>query len=92
MRVQRRQCSTCIYKVSSPLDLNKFEGEIRDPKMHGFFIGFRACHHADDTVCCRGFWNKHRNHFQLGQISQRLGLVEFVSVDLLEERDERPED
>jgi hypothetical protein len=45
--------------------------------MVGFFVGYRICHHSED-VCCRGFWNRHSEHFTLGQIAKRLGMVEFV--------------
>ena len=75
--VQDRQCATCIYRKGSPLDLKKLEGEIADPRMDGFFIGYRICHHSE-TACCRGFWNRHKDKFSLGQVAQRLGLVRFV--------------
>lgn len=81
-KVQKRQCSTCIYRPDSVLDLKRLEAQIADPHMEGFFIGSRACHHAPDgDVCCRGFWNRHKDNFTLGQIAQRLGFVEFVQVD-----------
>ena len=44
------------------------------------FKGHRICHHTKD-VCCRGFWNAHKDEFPMGQVAQRLGFVEFVSVD-----------
>lgn len=34
-------------------------------------------------MCCRGFWEAHKDAFPAGQIAQRLGLVEFVDVDTL---------
>lgn len=73
-RVQDRQCATCIYRPDSPLDLAKLEREAarRD--------SYRVCHHSTD-VCCRGFWDRHANDFNLGRIAQRLGMVSFVSVD-----------
>lgn len=81
-KVQSKACSTCIYRKDSPLDLNKLEADVADPNMKGFFKGHRICHHSDD-VCCRGFWNKHKNDFTMGQIAQRLNMVEFVEVDTL---------
>jgi len=77
LRVQSTQCATCIYRRDSPLDLKRLEAQIADPKMKGFFVGFRICHHSHDA-CCRGFWNRHRDHFTAGQLAQRLGCVEFV--------------
>lgn len=78
--VQKKMCDTCIYRPNSPLDIEKLENEIRD-KYTGF-TGHRVCHHSKN-VCCRGFWNKHKNEFQAGQIAQRLDQVEFVEVDNL---------
>lgn len=83
-KVQRKPCATCIYRSDSVLDLGKLEAEIADPHMKGFFSGYRICHHSDDA-CCRGFWSRHKNKFAMGQIAQRLGLVEFVDVDTLAE-------
>jgi hypothetical protein len=79
-KVQRRRCKTCIYRRSSPLDLIRLENEIRDP--HIGFKGWRICHHSND-VCCHGFWQLHKDEFQMGQIAQRLGFVEYVNVDIL---------
>lgn len=81
-KVQKKSCSTCIYRKDSPLDLTKLEADVADPRMAGFFTGHRICHHSDD-VCCRGFWNKHKDNFTAGQLAQRLGMVEFVNVDTL---------
>ena len=83
MRVASDQCSTCIYRADSPLDLKLLEAEIADPNMAGFFTAHRICHSFPDEAgagpCCRGFWNRHRDRFTLGQISQRLGLVKMVT-------------
>lgn len=81
--VQAKQCATCIYRSSCSLDLAALESAIADPRMAGFFVGYRACHHAPDrrAVCCRGFWDRHKDAFTMGQIAQRLKLVVFVTVD-----------
>lgn len=79
-KVQKHQCETCIYRKSSPLDLKHLEKQIADE--YGGFTGHRICHHSKD-VCCRGFWNKHQDEFQMGQIAKRLNMVEFVDVDIL---------
>jgi hypothetical protein len=79
-KVQKKQCSTCIYRKDTFFDVKKLEAEIADK-----YVGFkshRICHHSKD-VCCRGFWNRHKNKFTLGQIAQRLGFVKFVSVDTM---------
>jgi hypothetical protein len=79
--VQSKACATCIYRKDSPLDLQQLEAQIADPHTEGFFRGHRICHHSD-SACCRGFWNKHKDHFQLGQIAQRMGMVKFVNHDI----------
>lgn len=78
LNVQDQQCSTCIYRPDSPLDLKKLERQISDG--YGGFKSHRICHHSDDAVC-RGFWNRHKNEFNLGRIAQRLNCVRFVQVD-----------
>lgn len=83
-RVQKRMCATCIYGPNTQVrrTIAQLEAEVADPKMKGFFKGYRACHHArSNDVCCRGFWEAHKDDFQAGQIAQRLKLVEFVDID-----------
>lgn len=77
LKVQDRQCTTCIYRKDSPLDLIQLESQIADN--YGGFKSYRICHYSDDVVC-RGFWNRHKNEFQIGQIAQRLNCVQFVHV------------
>jgi hypothetical protein len=85
-KVQRKACATCIYRKDSALDIKKLEAQVADK--FGGFKGHRICHHSKDA-CCRGFWNKHKDKFQAGQIAQRLNLVEFVSHDTLKHVDGR---
>lgn len=80
--VQSKMCETCIYRKDTPLDLEKLEEEIRDPRMENFFEGYRICHHSK-SACCRGFWNKHKDQFPLGQVAQRLNVVRYVDEDIL---------
>jgi hypothetical protein len=82
LNVQAKQCATCIFRKDSPLDLKQLLAQIADPCCEGFFKGHRICHHSKDAVC-RGFWNRHKNDFTLGQLAQRFKLVEFVTDDTL---------
>ena len=86
-KVQQRMCATCIYRPDSTLNLQKLENDVRDP--HVGFKGHRACHHSAGDVCCRGFWDAHKDEFAAGQIAQRLGCVEFVTVDTMPEASRR---
>lgn len=82
-KVQRKQCKTCIYTKRAPSrrTIAQLEDETKD--VHGFVQTYRLCHHADDEtgVCCRGFWDRHKDAFPAGQLAQRLNCVEFVDVD-----------
>lgn len=83
LRVQATMCDTCIYKPSTGFDIADLERQVADPHMDGLFRGFRACHHAKGrSVCCRGFWDRHKDHFPGGQIAQRLRRVIFVTIDV----------
>lgn len=73
--VMAKPCRTCIYRKNSPLDLKKLEADVAD--QYGSFKSHRICHHSHDA-CCRGFWNRHKDKFPLGQIAQRLRAVVFV--------------
>lgn len=78
-KVQSKSCATCIYRKDMHFDIEKLENDVRDN--YGGFKGHRICHHSKD-VCCRGFWNRRKNEFPMGQIAQRLGLVKFVKEDV----------
>jgi len=83
LEVQRVPCATCIYRADSPLEIAALEADVTDPKRPGQFTGYRACHHASASrnVCCRGFWNRHKDTFLLGVLASWLGRVVFVTVD-----------
>lgn len=83
--VMRRQCATCIYRPSwqgTPIAV--LEDQVRE-KHRGAtgFKGSRICHTHPKGVkaTCRGFWNRHKDEFAVGQVAQRLGLVQFVEAD-----------
>lgn len=82
-QVQSELCKTCIYRGDMHCDIKKMEDEVRDKHMG--FSGYRKCHHAErgSGVCCRGFWNAHKDEFASGQIAQRLGFVEFIKQDVI---------
>jgi hypothetical protein len=86
LQVQSKQCSTCIYRANSPLDLAKLEAQCADKYLEDFFAHWRECHHAEPNsgVVCRGFWNRHKNSFTAGQIAKRLNSVEYVDSEATE--------
>lgn len=60
------------------MTIKQIEAQVADKNMSGFFTKFRRCHNSD-SACCRGFWNRHKDDFVVGQIAQRLDCVEFVN-------------
>ena len=82
--VQKTPCSTCIYRADNPLNTKELEDQIADE--YGGFKSYRQCHHTDEvSACCAGFWTRHKDSFQLGQIAQRLNMVCFVERNELDE-------
>ena len=79
-QVMAEACKTCIYRKDSPLDLEILEDQVRGGSTG--FDGFRICHNHD-SACCRGFWNAHRDDFNIGRIAQRLNAVVFVEASKL---------
>lgn len=79
--VQAKQCATCIYRRDTNFDIKALEAQIADKSMKGYFRGHRICHHSK-TACCRGFWNRHKDDFTMGQLAQRFKFVVFVHHDL----------
>ena len=78
-RVRASMCETCIYRPEQGADfVKRLEDQVRDPNMEGHFRGHRECHDKPKGACCRGFWNRHKDRFDLGQLAQRLGFVRFV--------------
>jgi hypothetical protein len=77
-KVRKTACATCIYRKDSCFDLKSLEDQVRDPYVG--FKGHRVCHHTADS-CCRGFWMRHKDEFAMGQIAQRLNMVEFTNEE-----------
>ena len=84
-KVQARLCATCIYRPGFGWRLKHLEDQCRDRRTPWFFKSYRQCHHGKrgHKTCCRGFWNRHKHQFLMGQLAQRLGWVEFVNEDHL---------
>lgn len=82
LEVQRRMCATCIFRPHCADMLPRLLAQIADPRMPGHFKGHRVCHHSNTAVCA-GFWAKYKDHFDLGQLAQRLDVVVLVEHDTL---------
>ena len=89
--VQKKMCETCIYRPDSPLDLKMLEDAVRDKNFPQIFEGHRVCHHSAKAIC-RGFWHKNLDHYPLGQIAERMGMIEFVQDDTLADHNFKPQE
>ena len=91
--VQKTQCDTCIYRPDTSLDIKRLEDAIRDPYDPQHFARPRACHtFTGRTVICRGFWNRHADRCDLGQLATRLNAVYTIDEAgvVMHERHQRP--
>ena len=79
-KVQKKMCSTCIYRKDSPLDLQKLEQQVQNAT--GGYDGYRICHHSN-KACCAGFWQQHKNDFPAGRLAQICNKVQFVNEDTM---------
>lgn len=79
LRVQKKMCVTCVYRPGSPICAADLEEAVRD--RFGGFDKHRICHSSHDAVC-GGFWRRHKDKFALGQIAQRLNVVQFVQDNI----------
>lgn len=95
LRVQKKPCATCIFRAECALDIERLVDAVRESaplnwpkhKPWPFMRGHRVCHHSLTAVCA-GFWALYKDKFQLGQIAQRLGLVEYVQDDTIDHKGE----
>ena len=73
-RVKTQQCNQCLFSDNKIVNDARKEEVLRTTlKKDSFFV----CHKTDD-VCCKGYWDSHKNDFTVGQIAQRLNLIKEV--------------
>lgn len=82
LRVQDQPCATCIYGPASGADLARLDAAIADPDRTGRYTRYQPCVLAPrrEPVCCRGFWDRHKDDFDGGELAQHLGIVRFVEA------------
>lgn len=78
--VRATQCESCIFRPHNRSMLPALLAQVRDPHVPWYFKGFRECHEPKRAsgLCCRGFWDRYRDRFTVGQLAQRLGMVIFT--------------
>lgn len=80
MEVRKTKCDQCLFTDNRIVSQKRAGDVVKDClKRDTYFI----CHKtqtedAPQDMCCRGFWDQHKNNFNLGRIAQRLQAVRFV--------------
>jgi hypothetical protein len=80
LKIQRKQCNQCLFsgrRIVSPARKREVVEECL--KYETFF----TCHKgsiAGVNACCKGYWDRYHESFQLGQLAARLGWIEWVDI------------
>lgn len=84
MKVQKEKCNQCLFTKNMVVKNNARRTEIIKGALakDTFFVCHKSSIAKDGhgDVCCRGFWDKFKNDFNLGRIAQRLNFVNEVEV------------
>lgn len=80
MKVRKAQCDQCLFSDKKIVSAKRATDVVKGClKKDTYFI----CHKtqtedAPGDMCCRGFWDRFKDNFNLGRIAQRLKMVEFI--------------
>lgn len=82
MLIQRQQCDQCLFSRNRIVSNERAADIIRGCVEKDTYF---QCHKtqvkgSSQDVCCRGFWDKFKNRFNLGRIAQRLNIVKEVDI------------
>jgi hypothetical protein len=85
LKVQKKRCNECLFGDNFVVSCEERRDEvIRDALAKDSYF---VCHKSsisnkkkDEDVCCRGYWDAHKDDFNLGRIAQRLGGPYFMTV------------
>lgn len=82
MRVQKTKCNQCLFTKNRVVSEEVAAKIIKTALKKDTYFN---CHKTQvkglkSNVCCKGFWDAHKNNFNLGRVAQRLGIVEKVII------------
>lgn len=82
MNIQKAKCDQCLFTKNMVVKNNTRRTEIIKSALNNdtYFICHKSSIASNGDVCCRGFWDKFKNDFNLGRIAQRLNFVNEVEV------------
>lgn len=84
-KVMKKCCGECLFSKNKIVSESRKKSLLSDIKRNQ---GFFECHKAtaeNKVICCRGFYEQKGHESQMIRISQRLGAVEFIELDDLNE-------
>lgn len=82
MEVMNQQCNECLFSKNKVVSDERRHEIIKECLKSGkYFICHKATIKGQD-VCCRAYWDKFKDEFNLGRIVQRCGGPTFVILDI----------
>ena len=80
MKVQKNQCNQCLFTKNRVVSKERMLDVVEQTlKQNTYFECHKATIQKQD-VCCKGYWDRYKDHFTLGRIIQRLGGPECVEL------------
>lgn len=83
MKVQSKPCNQCLFTKNRIVSKERATSIVKDSlKKDTFFVCHKSSIEGDGhgEVCCKTYWDRYKNQFNLGRIAQRLDVVKFVDV------------
>ncbi len=78
MKIQKTKCNQCLFSKNRIVDAKRAAEVIRDALGKDTYFNCHKAKIKGADVCCRGFWDAHKDNFNLGRIAQRLNVIKEV--------------
>ena len=80
-RVQEHPCNQCLFSTARIVDQERSDAIVKGClDTDRYFICHKDRKHGNHGACCRGFWDRYKNHFLAGRLAQLLEIVKFVRI------------
>lgn len=79
IKIQKTKCDQCLFTKNRIVTLERAKEAVKDILDNDSYF---CCHKSMDNndVCCRGFWDAHKNDFSLGRLLQHLHIIIFIDL------------
>lgn len=78
LKVYDKQCDQCLFTNNRVVSARRYQQIVKDCiQKQSFFV----CHKAsinEETICCKGYFDKLGSYSQLIRIAERLNAVQFI--------------